>query len=659
MFAIRMAHGHLRSSSSVPTSVQSGLRGRRLVAYYLLKTIMTHAVSRHAALTSLALAIAAPTAFAQATPDTFDPIIVTANRYPQHLSEVLSDTQTISSEDIARSGAGTLIDLLQKQRGIEVNRYGGPGTDSSVFIRGANSNQNIVLVDGVRIGSATSGTASWSALPLSSIDHVEIVYGPLSTMYGADAVGGVIQIFTKKGDGATRFSAFAGYGRDNTRQLEASVAGSTGGNNSFSYALTAGKEKSDGYSATKPGNFSYNGDKDGYDKESVSGQFGYQMAKGHDVGLVFLNSKLDAQYDAGLNFDARNDKKQESISVFTKNQFLPNWTSELRYAESKDKLTAVSAAGTSGRSQFDTKQTDISWQNDILLGRDTLQLLGEYRDEDVVSSLEGLSGGRNTKSFAASYNLVRGAHLASISGRRDDSSVYGTHNTGSVAYGYRFSNALRASASYGTSFRAPSFNDLYYPDFGIPTNKPEKGRNAEIGLHYNDGQSQLSAIYYHNKITDMINYVAACPVIGWKPGYGCSTNVDKALLEGVTLAGAHKFGAFNVSGNIDLQDPRNESLDKQLVLRAKKHANFAVDYTTGRLTAGTEWQLSGKRFTDPANTSTLGGYGLLNLYTTYQFARDWSVLARWNNITNKDYELSRFYATPRSNLFVGVRYGMK
>ncbi|PHV26072.1 TonB-dependent vitamin B12 receptor [Janthinobacterium sp. BJB426] len=620
---------------------------------------MTHAVSRHAALTSLALAIAAPAAFAQATPDTFDPIVVTANRYPQHLSEVLSDTQTISSEDIARSGAGTLIDLLQKQRGIEVNRYGGPGTDSSVFIRGANGNQNIVLVDGVRIGSATSGTASWSALPLSSIDHVEIVYGPLSTMYGADAVGGVIQIFTKKGDGATRFSAFAGYGRDNTRQLEASVAGSTGGNNSFSYALTAGKEKSDGYSATKPGNFSYNGDKDGYDKESVSGQFGYQMAKGHDVGLVFLNSKLDAQYDAGLNFDARNDKKQESISVFTKNQFLPNWTSELRYAESKDKLTAVSAAGTSGRSQFDTKQTDISWQNDILIGRDTLQLLGEYRDEDVVSSLEGLSGGRNTKSFAASYNLVRGAHLASISGRRDDSSVYGTHNTGSVAYGYRFSNALRASASYGTSFRAPSFNDLYYPGFGIPTNKPEKGRNAEIGLHYNDGQSQLSAIYYHNKITDMINYVAACPVIGWKPGYGCSTNVDKALLEGVTLAGAHKFGAFNVSGNIDLQDPRNESIDKQLALRAKKHANFAVDYTTGPLTAGTEWQLSGKRFADLANTSTLGGYGLLNLYTTYQFARDWSVLARWNNITNKDYELSRFYATPRSNLFVGVRYGMK
>lgn len=622
---------------------------------------MTHAVSRHAALTSLALAIAAPSAFAQAATDTFDPVVITANRYPQHLSEVLSDTLTISSEDIARSGAGTLIDLLQKQRGIEVNRSGGPGTNSSVFIRGANSNQNIVLVDGVRIGSATSGTANWSALPLSSIDHVEIVYGPLSTMYGADAVGGVIQIFTKKGDGATRFSAFAGYGRYDTRQAEASVAGSTGGANSFSYALTGGKEKSEGFSASKLGasSFTYNPDKDGYDKESVSGQFGYQMAKGHEVGLVFLNSKLDAQYDSGLNFDARNYNKLQSISAFTKNQFLPNWTSELRYAESKDKLTSVSSNSAFGRSRFDTKQTDISWQNDILLGRDVLQLLADYRDEDVTSSQQGLSGARNTKSIAASYNLVRGAHLASISGRRDDSSAFGAHNTGSVAYGYRFSNALRANASYGTSFRAPTFNDLYYPDSGIPTNKPEKGRNAEIGLHYNDGQSQLSAIYYHNKITDLIMFVSACPVAGWKPGYGCSMNVDKALLEGVTLAGGRQFGAFNVKGNIDLQDPRNESTDKQLTRRAKKHANFSVDYTAGPLNAGTEWQISGKRYEDTANRTTLGGYGLLNLYATYQVARDWSVLARWNNIADKNYELARFYATPGSNFFVGLRYGMK
>ncbi|MEF2269564.1 TonB-dependent receptor [Janthinobacterium sp. LS2A] len=623
---------------------------------------MTHAVSRHAALTSLALAIAAPAAFAQATPDTFDPVVVTASRYPQHLSEVLSDTQTISSDDIARSGASSIVDLLQKQRGIEVARNGGAGTAASVFIRGANSNQNIVLVDGVRIGSSTLGTANWSALPLSSIDHIEIVYGPLSTMYGADAIGGVIQIFTKKGDGAARVSAFAGYGSNNTRQVEAQVAGSTGGPNSFSYALAAGKEKSDGFSASKIGaspEYTYNPDKDGYDKESFSGQFGYQMAKGHEVGLVLLNSKLKAQYDAGPGYDARSNQKLENISVFTKNEFLPNWTSELRYAEARDKSGDDSSAGSWGKSQIDTKQTDITWQNDIRIGRDNLQLLASYRDEDVTSSsTPEVTGARHTKSFAAAYNMVRGAHLFNISGRSDDSSAFGTHNTGSVAYGYRITNALRASASYGTSFRAPTFNELYYPGYGLATNKPEQGRNVEVGLRYDDGVSKLSASYYHNKVTDLLVNTSPCPDPLFT-GYGCAYNVNKALLEGLTIAGARKFGAFNVSGNIDLQDPRDETKDKQLVRRAKKHANFAVDYTLGALTSGAEWQLSGKRFDDAANKNVLGGYGLVNLYATYQFARDWSVLARWNNIANKDYELARFYATPGSKVFVGVRYGMK
>jgi len=623
---------------------------------------MTLAVSRHAALTSLALAIAAPSAFAQATTDTFDPVVVTANRYPQHLSEVLSDTQTISSEDIARSGASSVVDLLQKQRGIEVARNGGPGTSASVFIRGANSNQNIVLVDGVRIGSSTLGTANWSALPLSSIDHIEIVYGPLSTMYGADAMGGVIQIFTKKGDGPARFSAAAGYGSNNTRQVEAQVSGATGGYNSFSYSLAAGKEKSDGYSASKLGasSFTYNPDKDGYDKENVSGQIGFQMAKGHQVGLAFLNSKLDAQYDSGPGYDTRSKQKLENISVFTKNEFLPNWTSELRYAEARDKSGDDSAAESWGKSQIDTKQTDLTWQNDIRFGRDNLQLLASYRDEDVMSSsTPEVTGSRNTKSFAASYNLVRGAHLASISGRRDDSSAFGNHNTGSIAYGYRFTNALRATASYGTSFRAPTFNELYYPGYGLATNQPERGRNAELGLRYDDGVSKLSANYYHNKITDLLVNTTPCPDPTFTGTFGCAYNVNKALLEGLTIAGSRKFGDFNLQGNIDLQDPRDETKDKQLVRRAKRHASFAADYSLGAVTTGAEWQLSGKRYENAANTTTLGGYGLVNLYATYQFNPDWSVLARWNNIAGKDYELARFYATPGSKFFVGVRYGMK
>ncbi|WP_287775559.1 TonB-dependent receptor [Janthinobacterium sp.] len=655
-----MAHGHLRSSSSVPTSVQSGLRGRRLVAYYLLKIIMTHAVSRHAALTSLALAIAAPAAFAQTTPDTFDPVIVTATRTPQKTSELLASTAIITSEDIARSGAGSVTELLQKQRGIEVTRNGGAGTAASVFIRGANSTQNIVLVDGVRIGSSTLGTANWSPVPLANIERIEIVYGPLSTLYGADAIGGVIQIFTKKGSGAPVVGASVGFGSDATRQYDASVSGATGGYNSLSYSLNVSKEKSDGFSATKPGNFSYNADKDGYDKKSVTGQVGFQLAKGHDLGLVFMNSKLEAQYDSGPGYDTRSNQKLENIGVFMNNEFVQGWHSKVQVAEARDKANEDTFAGPAGKSSLETKQSTFDWQNDIAIGTDTLQLLASYRKEEVVSSAQAiLNRSRDTKSLAASYTMKRDQHLLSASLRRDKMSETGSTTTGSLGYGYQINNALRATASYGTSFRQPTYNELYYPGYGIASNRPEKGRNAEVGLRYDDGKTQLSAVYYHNRVTDLLIYADTCPVEVATHPFGCAYNVNKALLEGITLTGRRKFGDFGLSGNIDLQDPRDQTLDKSLVRRAKRHANFAADYSIGQLNTGAEWQLSGKRFENPANTTSLGGYGLVNLFATYQVAQDWSVLARWNNITDKKYELARNYNTAGSKFFIGLRYGSK
>ncbi|MGK5038599.1 TonB-dependent receptor domain-containing protein [Janthinobacterium sp. LB3P118] len=622
---------------------------------------MTHAVSRHAALTSLALAIAAPAAFAQATPDTFDPIVVTATRTPQKTSELLANTAIITSEDIARSGAGSVTELLQKQRGIEVVRNGGAGTASSVYIRGANSTQNIVLVDGVRIGSSTLGTANWSPVPLANIDRIEIVYGPLSTLYGADAIGGVIQIFTKKGSGTPVVGASVGFGSDATRQYDASVSGATGGYNSLSYSLNVSKEKSDGFSATKPANtYYYNADKDGYDKKSVTGQLGFQLAKGHDLGLVFMNSKLDAQYDNGPGYDARGNQKLENIGVFMNNEFVQGWHSKVQVAEARDKANDDGSARAGAKSYLETKQSTFDWQNDIAIGIDTLQLLASYRKEEVVSSAKPiLNRARDTKSLAASYTMQRDQHLLSASLRRDKMSETGSTTTGSLGYGYQINNALRATASYGTSFRQPTYNELYYPGYGIASNRPEKGRNAEVGLRYDDGKTQLSAVYYHNRVTDLLIYAYTCPVEVATHTDGCAYNVNKALLEGITLSGRRKFGDFGLSGNIDLQDPRDQTLEKSLVRRAKRHANFAADYSIGQLNTGAEWQLSGKRFEDAANQTTLGGYGLVNLFATYQVARDWSVLARWNNITDKKYELARNYNTAGSNFFVGLRYGSK
>ena len=618
---------------------------------------MTLRISRPATLTSLALAMAASFAHAEPVAGT---VLVTATRSPQALADVISDSVTISAEQIAESGAGSIVDLLQHQRGIEIARNGGSGTNATVFIRGANSNQNLVLVDGVRIGSSTTGAANWSAIPLTAIDHIEIVYGPLSSLYGADAIGGVIQIFTKKGKGAPAFTAFAGYGTDNTREADASVSGATGGEHSFSYAISAGKEKSDGFSSTRPASSSYNADKDGYDRENAAAQFSLRLAEGHEVGALLLHSKLDSQYDNGPSpYDAHSNAKLENAAIYSKNQILPTWQSLVQYSQAKDEGATYSSAAASGYSQINTKQTDFTWQNDVQIGADVLQLLYDHRKEEVETNGFKLdSPERTTNSVAVAYNARRGANLLNASVRRDKS-LYGSKNTGSLGYGYNFTQALRATASYGTSFRAPTFNELYYPSYGNPANKPEQGKNAEVGLHYDSGTTALSASYYHNRLTDLLVNINPCPFGTADYKFGCAYNVNHALLEGLTLAASQQLGNFNLAANVDLQDPKDETSDKRLQRRAKKHGNLLADYSAGALKAGVEVELSGDRYDDAANKNRLGGYGLVNLYATYHFNRDWSALVRWNNIGDKQYDTARNYATPMSKLFAGIRYGYK
>jgi vitamin B12 transporter len=249
--------------------------------------------------------------------------------------------------------------------------------------------------------------------------------------------------------------------------------------------------------------------------------------------------------------------------------------------------------------------------------------------------------------------------LGSISIRNDDSSQYGSHTTGSIGYGYRIIDTLRASASYGTSFRAPTFNELYFPSFGVPTNKPEQGKNTEAGLYYDDGKSQANIVYYHNRITDLIVTAATCPVNPAGHPFGCAYNVDKALLTGVSVGASTTLDKVTLRSALDIQDPRDETTNKVLTRRARQHATLAAEYETGTVKTGAELVISGKRFDDVANNNVLGGYGILNLYSSYDFARDWSLFGRWNNVTNKNYELARNYATAGSNVFVGIRYAMK
>lgn len=620
--------------------------------------IMTFSFKPLAISVAVAAIFPSVSAFAQTavTPSGAQNVVITAGRQVQAAKDVLADNVVITADDIAKSGAASIVDLLQQQRGIEIARNGGPGSNASVFIRGGSNAQNVVLVDGIRIGSSTSGGATWATIPLAQIERIEIVYGPLSSLYGADAVGGVVQIFTKKGSGVITPTASVGLGSYGLRKIAAGVSGSTDG--SFSFALNAGHEEADGFSATRPtaGPYSYNADKDGYTLDSVSGRLGYEIAKGHDLGINFLQSRLNAQFDAGPGYDDRNIQKLETLAIFSKNRFASNWLSTVQIAETADKGFSDASYG---KSQFDTKQTSLNWQNDISLGKDVLQLVYEHREEKVESTTKELIGKRTTNSLAGSYIFKQDAHLASASARYDDSSQYGSKVTGSVAYGYRLSDALRVNASYGTSFRAPTFNELYYPSYGISTNKPEKAKNAEIGIYYEDGVSQLSAVYYSNKATDLLVTANVCPVEQASHKYGCAYNVNKATLSGLTLGGSTHLGDLTLRGSLDIQDPKDDTTGLRLARRSKQHGSLAAEYAIAKAKVGVETVFSGDRFDDVTNKKSLGGYSLLNLYATYDVAANWSVIGRWNNALNKDYELAKNYTTMGSNVFVGLNYGFK
>jgi len=616
---------------------------------------MSIPVSRQAAAPLLALSLALPSISALADPS-LETVVVTAARTPQRADEVIPDVTVISSDEVARAGAGSVADLLRRQRGIEIVRNGGPGASTSVYLRGANSNQVVVLIDGVRIGSSTTGAASWNAIPLSSIDHIEIVYGPLSSLYGADAIGGVVQIFTKKSAGTPAFSASAGGGTYGTSQYDASVHGSTGGDHSISYALSGAREDSDGFSSTRPGSSSYNKDDDGYTRNSVNGRVAMQLAPGHEVGAQFLKSRLRAQYDSGASsYDTHSEQDIDSYAVFLNDRILPNWRSSLQAARSNDRLGSFTGAAASGASQIDTRQDEYTWQNTFDLDGDTLQVLFGHRKEEVLSSSStALNRSRITNSVAAAYDMRRGSHLLDLS-LRNDHSVYGGKTTGAAGYGYEFSKDLRATASIGTSFRAPTYNELYYPGYGLVSNKPEQGRNAEAGLRWQVAGAELQANYYRNRLTDMIVTVNPCPS---RTG-SCAYNVNRALLEGLTMSAETRLRGLDLRASVDLQDPRDETTGKQLARRSRRHASLTAGYALDQFDLGAELQASGSRFDDAANLNRLGGYGLLNLYTTWRFTRDWSVLLRLDNAADKRYDLARNYGTAGRSWFAALRYGIR
>ncbi len=571
-------------------------------------------------------------------------VVVTATRTPQALRTPLGDVTVISAEQIKNTGQSTLVELLQSQPGVEIASAGGMGATTEVYLRGAEKTHTLVLLDGMRIGSATYGTTAFEHIPVDQIERIEILRGPASHLYGSEAIGGVIQIFTKGGKGKPRPNLTLGVGAYNTRTLSGGYGGEVNGTR---FSAQVGHEESDNLSAYSERNSRYanqNRDADGYRNTNLSLKLAHALGEGHEIGANLFGSYGRGHYDGfTTTTDYYKDQTLSAFDVYSKNRLGPNWQSTVRLGVGGDHYNDYAP----NKTVFNTDQSQFSWQNDISLGPDSLLLGAEYLEQKVESTTNYTVKSRTVQSFFAGYQGRRGDHSFQFNARNDDNSQFGAHATGYAGYGYQFTPEWRASASVSTAFKAPTFNNLYFPGFSNPNLRPEKARNKEIALHYDRGLHHVSAVYFDNQVTDLITYPA--------PTYTIS-QIQQASLKGLSLSYQGQVGGYRVRANWDAQNPIDRASGHQLVRRARNHAALALSKRVGGWELGGEWLLSSERYDDAANARRMGGYGLVNLTASRALGGDWTVRARVNNLFDKDYELIPGYNTPGANLFVSLNY---
>lgn len=605
---------------------------------------------------------------------TLNPVVVTATRTAVTADDALSSVTVITRADIERLQPASVLDLLTGLPGVNLTQSGGLGQTSSLFMRGTNSTHTLVLIDGVRIGSVTAGFASLEQIPVEQIERIEIVRGPRSSLYGADAIGGVIQIFTRHGqpDGgvAPSLSVTAG-----SHGLFGSEAGLSGGDAHAWYNVSLGGEYTSGFPSCRMGAaeamagcFVDDARDDAYRNWNGAANAGYRWDNGTELAFTWLRSKSDVEY-AGSPYGG-NDAVNEQRVAGARLSFSPleAWKVTLNAGQSKDLKTSY-YQGTYYGTYYPLAQTgyvnsrrnQFSWQNDIALTADQLLTVGvDYQQEHAASSTGYLADKRDDTGTYAQYLGTFGRNEVQLSVRHDHNQQYGNHDTGAASWGYHFDHGLRVYASYGTAFHAPTFNDLYYPPYyGIPSAnpdlKPEKSRSAELGVAQQLGIWNWGVSAYQTRIDDLIlldpsqNYVPF--------------NVSKARIRGLEGQLGANLDGWQVQGYLTLQQPKdvgNAGADANsgnlLPRRPERMARIDLDRRFGAFGVGATWYAAGKSYDDAANAHRLGGYSTLALRASWHFTADWQVEARLANAFDRDYETVYYYNQPGRTWYLTLRY---
>lgn len=608
-----------------------------------------------------ALLCALPSLALAADPLSMPHQLVTTSRTAQDLDRSLAAVTLIERADIERLQATSLAELLQRVPGVTLANNGGPGKTTSLFMRGSNSTHTLLLIDGVRIGSATSGAAALQDLPVELIERIEVVRGPRSSLYGSEAIGGVIHIFTRREERAG-LRPFLSLGTA-SRDTHSASAGLSARQGASWFNLGVAASDTDAIDAKTRGSSGHEDDRDGYRSRSLSLRAGHRLNEAIELEGSFLQADSRNHYDAlsrsgTSGLDAHADGLQRVTSLAAHLRPLDPWQMTLRAGRSEDRSDAFQDARFFSR--FASERDSLSWQNDIQLGEGHILVLGsDYLRDRIDSTTAYQQDSRDNHGYFIQYLGSHQRHDWQWALRRDVDEQFGDHETGSLAWGYALSEDLRLYASAGTAFKAPTFNQLYFPGFGNPALDAETSQSLELGLVGRSDWGQWSASVYRTHIDDLIATVTV-------DGRSQALGVDEARLRGLELSLASRWLGWDWQAAYSLVDAENRSdrrsrsgiayYGKALNRRPARTLNLDIDRRFGALTLGAGVHAQSRRYDDLENQTPLAGFVTLDLRGEWQFSPQWRLQLKAANLLNADYQTAAGFEQPAQSLALTLRY---
>ena len=584
----------------------------------------------------LAMWLAGMSAFSHAV----DEVVVTPAGYPQSLKEVVPSMIIIDRETIERSPSADIVSLLRWHAGLDIGRVGGTGQQTSVFIRGTNSNHSTILINGIKMNSATTGAGALEMIDTSVIDRIEIVKGPRSTVYGSEAVGGVLNIITTghKQEGSVNFHVEEGRYATSKQGISLNYGNErTSGDLSFSRLDTRGFPARD------------TSDSDhGHDNETLDLNINTKVGTG-ELAFGLWQARGNTEYDSFGDLDQ--DRKNNILQTVLAVPLSENWQSTLSISRTKDEIRQNQINFLGDKDFALTDRVVYDWKNDITLNDNVLVLGVSLADENTDTLSFGTSYREDTDIFSVYLHeqFVSKGHSLSTATRYTDHEDFDDAMTWNLEYGYRLGNGARLFASIGTGFRAPDSN-ARFGFGGNPNLKEETSRSMETGISYDPSPlTALSLRVFENKIDDLIETVAVDPANFIFE----NRNVEKARIRGIEFSFSHQSGPWDILFEGIIQDPRNETDDARLLRRAKRTLTGSLAYSRERFFAQVNGMVTSER-RDFGGVS-LPGYGLVDVSAGYHFPYV-TLALKAENLFDKEYVLASGYNQPGQSIFAELQF---